>query len=88
MTYIIIGKKKLGVEFMYGVVSFLFTFFMGHNVTMIPDQPENIWFYMTSAYVCALYASVVFANPGFLTEKEKRLINQKVRFPLSPFLEL
>ena len=75
MTYIIVGKKKLGIEFMYGLISYIFTFCMGHHVTLIPDQPENLWFYMISAYVAALSVGVIFSNPGFLTDKEKRIIN-------------
>ncbi|CDW78505.1 UNKNOWN [Stylonychia lemnae] len=50
---------------------------MTHYVTKIEGEPENIWFYLTSAYVLVLYFSIVFSNPGNLNDHHKRIINQR-----------
>eukprot|EP00347_Sterkiella_histriomuscorum_P003253 403365003 len=59
---------------------------MAHRITMLPDQPENLLFYMISAYVFTLYGAVVFSNPGHINEKQKRIINQKF-YKLEQILE-
>lgn len=80
MTYIIVGKKKLGIEFLFALSSFLYTFLMTHYVTLKAGEPENIWFYFVSAYVFLLFFAITCSNPGNLDDKHKRIINQRVSF--------
>ncbi len=68
MTYIIVGKRKLGIEFMIAFASYLFTFFMGHYVTVRPGI-EAIIFYVVGLYNVMMYIAISWSDPGWLDEK-------------------
>ena len=68
MTYIIVGKRKLGIEFMIAMASYLFTFFMGHYVTVGPGL-EALIFYVVGLYNIMMYIAIQCSDPGWLDEK-------------------
>jgi hypothetical protein len=78
MTYFIVGKRILGIEFFYGIFSYFFIFFMHHKLLMLPGQPINFFFYLLSMYEAMLFLGLVRSNPGRLAAKHKRIINQSV----------
>jgi hypothetical protein len=68
MTYIIVGKRKLGIEFMIAVASYLFTFLMGHYVILGPGI-EALIFYVVGLYNIMMYVAIQWADPGWLDDK-------------------
>jgi len=68
MTYIIVGRRKLGIEYMIAVFSYLFTFFMGHYVTLLPGI-EAIIFYVVGIYNVIMYIAIQWSDPGWLDDK-------------------
>jgi len=79
MTYIIVGRRKLTIEFIIAVTSYLFTFLMGHFVTLRPGI-ESIIFYVVGLYTTLMYIAITFSDPGWLSEKQKARINKLVSF--------
>lgn len=68
MTYIIVGDRKLGIEFMIAIASYLFTLFMGHFVT-VREGIEAIVFYTVGIYNILMYIAIQWSDPGWLDDK-------------------
>jgi len=67
MAYIIVGQRKLGIEFMIAIISYFSTFLMGHFVTLRPGI-ESIVFYVVGIYNVMMYVAIAFSNPGQLED--------------------
>jgi hypothetical protein len=77
MAYIIVGHKKLGIEFMIAIVSYFATFLMGHFVTLRPGI-ESVIFYVVGLYNILMYLAISLSDPGRVKEKQKDKINRLV----------
>lgn len=77
MAYIIVGNKKLGVEFMLAFISYFGTFIVSHMITLRAGLEAYI-FYIVGVYNIIIYISISCANPGWLDEKQKNQINRLV----------
>jgi hypothetical protein len=85
MAYIIVGQRKLGIEFMIAMCSYFGTFFMGHFVTLRPGI-ESIVFYVVGVYNILMYLAITLSDPGWLDEKQKGRINKLVSFCTHTFI--
>lgn len=77
MAYIIVGQRKLGLEFMIAILSYIGTFLMGHFVTL-RSGVESVVFYIVGIYNVLMYIAIAFSNPGWLDERHKNKINKLV----------
>ena len=78
MAYIIIGQRKLGLEFMIAVASFFGTLLHGHFVTS-REGLESVTLYIVGLYNVLMYIAIAFSDPGWLDEAQKTKINSLVR---------
>jgi hypothetical protein len=67
-AYIIVGHKKLGIEFMIAFVSYLGTFLMGHFVTL-REGIEAYIFYVVGVYNVVMHLVIACSDPGWLDSK-------------------
>ena len=77
MAYIIIGQRKLGIEFMIAIGSYFSTFLMGHFVTL-RSGIESYVFYVVGIYNVLMYVAIAFSDPGWLDASQKQRINKLV----------
>jgi hypothetical protein len=78
-AYIIVGHKKLGIEFMIAMASYLGTFLMGHFVTLRPGI-ESVIFYVVGFYNIVMHCVIACSDPGWLDAKQKDRINRMVSY--------
>lgn len=76
-AYIIVGHKKLGVEFMIAMLSYMWTFLMGHFVTLRPGI-ESAIFYIVGFYNVVMHLVIASSDPGWLDDNQKDRINRLV----------
>lgn len=77
VAYIIVGHKKLGIEFMVAIISYFGTLFMGHFVFLRPGI-ESLIFYTVGIYNILLYFAISSSDPGWVDDKQKAKINRLV----------
>ena len=78
MTFLIVGQRRVSVEFVYGVISYFFILCMHHYLIMKPGELINFCLYLLSLYVAMLFIGLVRSNPGHLNESHKKATNQCV----------
>ena len=83
-AYIIVGHKKLGVEFMIAMTSYVGTFLMGHFVTL-RSGIESYIFYVVGVYNIVMHLAIACSDPGWLDTKQKDRINRLVSLTISHF---
>ena len=84
-AYIIVGHKKLGIEFMIAFLSYLGTFLMGHYVTLRPGI-ESYIFYVVAFYNIILHLGIACSDPGWIDERQKDRINRLVSLHTHPHI--
>jgi hypothetical protein len=86
MAYIIVGQRKLGIEFMIALVSYFATFFLGHFLTLREGLESQV-FYVVGIYNVLMYIAIAFSDPGWLEERQKSKINKLVSDPICHHLK-
>lgn len=74
MTYIIVGQKILGIEFMCAIFSYILTVFVNHKWTL-RSGTESFVFYVVAIYNVLMYCNIALSDPGWLEESQKQKIN-------------
>lgn len=65
-NYIIVGKRRLGMEFMIALISYIASFLLGHWVTALPGLERTV-FYIVGTYNVLMYLMIAFSDPGWLS---------------------
>jgi hypothetical protein len=62
---------------MIGILSYCFSFFMGHFVTLRGGF-ESVVFYVVGIYNVLMYLAIATSDPGWLSDEQKQKINKVV----------
>lgn len=76
-SYILIGKRRLGLEFIIIWFSYIGTFLLGHWVTALPGL-ERAVFYVVGGYNVIMFFAIALADPGWLSQEQKNKVNNLV----------
>ena len=68
MVYLNLFNKKLGIEFLYAMFSYLFTLLVTYYVTLSTSTLESWLFYVIAVYEITIYFNVSMSDPGRLDE--------------------
>lgn len=81
-SYILIGQRRIGLEFIIVWLSYFSTFLLGHWVTAQPGI-ESIVFYVVGIYNVLIFLAIRLADPGWLTTEQKHRVNHLVSCHIS-----
>ncbi len=76
-SYILIGKRRVGLEFIMVWISYVGTFLLGHWVTALPGLEKTV-FYVVGAYNVIIFFAIGLADPGWLSQEQKNKLNNLV----------